>query len=90
MSIATSLTSVGPAVPKGDLLVVLPKGVDDSAVDALRQDGYSNIVTHAKSLAGADLDKALAQAHILGIPVFDSPHSNTGASPNWCWRKSSC
>jgi len=46
---------------------VLLEGIHASAIDALRHDGYTRIVTHAKSLAGAELRAALAEAHFLGI-----------------------
>jgi len=46
---------------------VLLEGIHASAIDALRRDGYTRIVTHAKSLAGAELRAALAEAHFLGI-----------------------
>ena len=55
MTHAMSSASVDPAVPKSDVLVVLLEGIHSSAIDALRRDGYARIVTHAKSLAGADL-----------------------------------
>ena len=50
-----------------DLLVVLLEGIHPSAVEALRRDGYTRIVTHAKSLAGVELRAALAEASFLGI-----------------------
>ena len=59
--------SIDPAAAKSELLVVLLEGIHASAIDALRHDGYTRIVTHAKSLAGAELRAALAEAHFLGI-----------------------
>jgi len=59
--------SIDPAAAKSELLVVLLEGIHASAIDALRRDGYTRIVTHAKSLAGAELRAALAEAHFLGI-----------------------
>jgi D-3-phosphoglycerate dehydrogenase len=56
-----------PAIAKRDLKVVLLEGVHSSAIDALRHDGYTQIVTHAKALSGADLADAIADAHFLGI-----------------------
>ena len=47
--------------------VVLLEGIHASAVDALRRDGYTQIVTHAKSLSGAELIAEIADAHLLGI-----------------------
>ena len=52
---------------RGDLLVVLLEGIHPSAVEALRQGGYTRITTHAKSLAGIELRAALAEASFLGI-----------------------
>ena len=46
---------------------VLLEGIHPSAVDVLRQGGYTNIVTHAKALAGAELLAALEGAHFVGI-----------------------
>ena len=67
MSLASNSKSIDSAVVKSDLLVVLLEGIHASAVDALRHDGYSRIITDAKSLAGAELREALAEAHFLGI-----------------------
>ncbi len=55
------------SAPKSDLKVVLLEGINASAVDAFRRDGYTRIVTHAKALAGAELLEAVADAHFLGI-----------------------
>ena len=60
-------TSINPAVAKGDLLVVLLEGIHASAMDALRHNGYTRIVTHAKALADVELRAALVDAHFLGI-----------------------
>jgi D-3-phosphoglycerate dehydrogenase len=56
-----------PAIARRDLKVVLLEGVHSSAIDALRRDGYTQIITHAKALSGADLADAIADAHFLGI-----------------------
>ena len=56
-----------PAVAKSDLKAVLLEGIHPSAIDALRRDGYTQIVAHAKSLSGGDLADAVADAHFLGI-----------------------
>jgi len=55
------------AAHKRDVKVVLLEGIHPSAVEALRRDGYTRIVTHAKALAGAELSAAIADAHLLGI-----------------------
>jgi D-3-phosphoglycerate dehydrogenase len=55
------------SVAKDKLKFVLLEGIHDSALDVLRQDGYTNIVTHTKALAGEALVQALSDAHFLGI-----------------------
>ncbi|ARN18555.1 phosphoglycerate dehydrogenase [Piscinibacter gummiphilus] len=55
------------SVPKEKLKFVLLEGIHPSAVEALKQDGYSNIVTSPKALAGDELRETLADAHFLGI-----------------------
>jgi len=55
------------SVPKDKLKFVLFEGIHPSAVDALRRDGYTQIETHAKALAGAELEAAIADAHFIGI-----------------------
>jgi len=60
-------TSIDRSVPKSALKAVLLEGIHPSAVEALRRDGYTQIATHAKALAGAELAAAVADAHFLGI-----------------------
>jgi D-3-phosphoglycerate dehydrogenase len=60
-------TSIDRSIPKSALKAVLLEGIHASAVEALRKDGYTQIETHAKALAGADLKAAVAEAHFLGI-----------------------
>ncbi|MBX3622035.1 MAG: phosphoglycerate dehydrogenase [Rhizobacter sp.] len=55
------------SVPKEKLKFVLLEGIHASAVDALQRDGYSEVVTSPKALAGAELKAVLADAHFLGI-----------------------
>ena len=55
------------SVPKDKLKFVLLEGIHASAVDVLKRDGYSQVVTHAKALAGGALHDAIADAHFLGI-----------------------
>ena len=55
------------APQKNDLKVVLFEGIHPSAVEVLQQGGYSNIVTHAKALAGDELLEALDGAHFVGL-----------------------
>jgi D-3-phosphoglycerate dehydrogenase len=53
--------------PKQDIQVVLLEGISPSAADTFRAAGYSNIVTHAKSLPEDELRLAIADAHFVGI-----------------------
>lgn len=55
------------SVPKDKLKFVLLEGIHASAVDVLKRDGYTQVATHAKALAGAALHDAIADAHFLGI-----------------------
>ncbi|WKB50953.1 phosphoglycerate dehydrogenase [Eleftheria terrae] len=55
------------SVQKEKLKFVLLEGIHASAVEALRSDGYSQVHTHAKALAGAALLEAIADAHFVGI-----------------------
>ena len=55
------------SVPKEKLKFVLLEGIHPSAVDALGADGYTNVVTSPRALAGDELKAALADAHFLGI-----------------------
>lgn len=52
---------------KATLKVVLLEGIHPSAVDVLRQGGYTNIVSHAKALTGNELLVALEGAHFVGV-----------------------
>ncbi len=55
------------SVPKEKLKVVLLEGIHASAVDVLRNDGYTNIDTYKQSLSGDELARAIEGAHFLGI-----------------------
>ncbi len=59
--------SIDLSVPKSALKAVLFEGIHPSAVEALQQAGYTRIVTHAKALAGEELQAALLDAHFVGI-----------------------
>ncbi len=63
----TDATTPRLSVPKHKLRFVLLEGIHASAVDALQRDGYSDIVTSPKALAGDALRETLADAHFLGI-----------------------
>jgi len=55
------------SVPKEKLKFVLLEGIHPWAVDALRQDGYTQVATSPKALAGDALIEQIADAHFLGI-----------------------
>lgn len=53
--------------PKEDLKILLLEGISQTAVQRFREAGYTNITLHQKSLPEAELAKAVAEAHIVGI-----------------------
>lgn len=53
--------------PKQDIRVLLLEGVSNTAVEAFRAAGYSQIETHAKALPEDELKARIAEAHIVGI-----------------------
>ena len=53
--------------PRQDIRVLLLEGVSQSAVDAFRDAGYSQLDYRDKSLAGDALKDAIATAHLVGI-----------------------
>jgi D-3-phosphoglycerate dehydrogenase len=55
------------SLEKSKIRFLLLEGVHPSAVDTLRNAGYDNIELHQKALAPADLKKAIADAHFVGI-----------------------
>ncbi|MCW7536635.1 phosphoglycerate dehydrogenase [Aquabacterium sp. A7-Y] len=55
------------SVQKEKLKFVLLEGIHPSAVEALERDGYTQVETHAKALAGDALIEAIADAHFVGI-----------------------
>ena len=55
------------SVPKESLKFVLLEGIHPWAIDALRQDGYTQVVTSSKALADDALIEQIADAHFLGI-----------------------
>lgn len=55
------------SLPKDKLKFVLLEGIHPSATEVLNADGYHQIVTAPKALAGAELADAIADAHFLGI-----------------------
>ncbi len=63
------MTQTAPrlSVPKDKLKVVLLEGIHSSALDVLRNDGYTNIDSYKQSLSGPELVRAIEGAHFLGI-----------------------
>jgi D-3-phosphoglycerate dehydrogenase len=53
--------------PREDIKVLLLEGVSQTAVEHFRNAGYSQIEYHEKSLPEAQLAKAVAESHIVGI-----------------------
>ncbi len=55
------------SLDKTKIKILLLEGVHQSAVDVFRDDGYTNIEYHPKSLAEADLFASAGDAHFIGI-----------------------
>ncbi|NLD53362.1 MAG: phosphoglycerate dehydrogenase [Burkholderiaceae bacterium] len=55
------------SVPKERLKFVLLENIHQSAVDSLALDGYTNVKTYPKALAGDQLVEAIRDAHFVGI-----------------------
>ena len=55
------------SLSKHDIKILLLEGVHESAVEALRQNGYTNIEYHDKSLPEDDLIERLQDAYMVGI-----------------------
>ena len=53
--------------PKQDIKVLLLEGISPSAVETFRAAGYTRIEAHPKSLPEAELRRAVADAHFVGI-----------------------
>jgi D-3-phosphoglycerate dehydrogenase len=54
-------------MPKHKLKFVLLEGIHPSAVKLIQEDGYSQVVSLPKALAGEELIEVIADAHFLGI-----------------------
>jgi D-3-phosphoglycerate dehydrogenase len=63
----TDATTPRVSLAKDRIKVVLLEGIHATAVDLLRAEGYSQLVTLPKALAGAELVDAIRDAHFLGI-----------------------
>jgi D-3-phosphoglycerate dehydrogenase / 2-oxoglutarate reductase len=55
------------SLDKNKIKILLLEGIHQSALDAFRRDGYSEIEAHRKSLAEADLIAAAHDAYFIGI-----------------------
>lgn len=55
------------SLPKDKIRILLLEGVNESAVDLLRKNGYHNITSLKGALEGEDLKQALQGVHLLGI-----------------------
>jgi D-3-phosphoglycerate dehydrogenase len=55
------------SLPKSKIKIVLLEGIHPSAADAFHADGYTEVVTHPKALAGEELAAALRGAYFVGI-----------------------
>ena len=55
------------SLDKSKIKILLLEGVHQSAVDAFRRDGYSDIEAHPKSLSEPDLIAAIRDAYFVGI-----------------------
>jgi D-3-phosphoglycerate dehydrogenase / 2-oxoglutarate reductase len=55
------------SLPKDKIRVLLLEGVNDSAVDLLRQAGYANVTRLPKALDAGALREAVKGVHLLGI-----------------------
>ncbi len=55
------------SLDKSKIRIVLLEGIHDSAVEAFREVGYSQIVQHAKALSPEQLKAEVADCHLLGI-----------------------
>ena len=55
------------SLDKSKIKILLLDGIHPSAVDAFRQDGFTDIEHHPKSLAPDQLKKALSDAYFVGI-----------------------
>src|ERR1017187_3552212 len=55
------------SLAKSKIKIVLLEGVHPRAAEMLQREGYSNVVSHAKSLTGDSLTEALKGAYFAGI-----------------------
>jgi D-3-phosphoglycerate dehydrogenase len=53
--------------PKQDIRILLLEGISPTAIETFQAAGYSQIEAHAKSLPEDELQRRIAEAHIVGI-----------------------
>jgi len=61
------MTTPRLSVPKDKLKFVLLEGIHATALETLQADGYTQIVTRPKALAGDELIELISDAHCVGI-----------------------
>src|ERR1035437_778116 len=55
------------SIAKDKLKFVLLEGIDPSAVEILNREGYTQVESHPRALAGAELIEAIGDAYFVGI-----------------------
>jgi D-3-phosphoglycerate dehydrogenase len=55
------------SLDKSKIRILLLEGIHPSAVDAFKEDGYTDIEYHQKSLPEAELRRAVSEAYFVGI-----------------------
>lgn len=57
----------GNSLERDRIKVLLLESIDESAIEAFKNDGYTNVESHTKALPEAELVDAIKGAHVLGI-----------------------
>jgi D-3-phosphoglycerate dehydrogenase / 2-oxoglutarate reductase len=57
----------GTSLDKSKIKLLMLEGIHPCAIDIFREDGYTNIEVHPKSLSEAQLSAAIRNAHFVGI-----------------------
>jgi len=57
----------GTSLDKAKIKLLLLEGIDQSAVEAFRAEGYTNVEAHRTSLGDAELAERIREAHLIGI-----------------------
>ena len=61
------------SLDKSKIKIVLLEGIDPSARDAFEKDGYSDVVSHPKSMTGEALAAALHGAYFVATTRISGP-----------------